>query len=126
MNYPKELSYAQTHEWVQKLPDGKLRVGISDFAQDALGDVVFVNLPMEGDAVTIGTAFADVESVKAVSEIFSPANGVVTAVNEFVLNNPEAVNEDPYGAWLIEVGEVTEVAQLLSSTQYGEHTQKEG
>ena len=86
MNYPNELKYSKSHEWV-KTEDGLTLVGISDFAQDALGDVVFINLPGEGDQVTAGEAFGDVESVKAVSDLVSPVTGVVAAVNEELMDH---------------------------------------
>ena len=105
MLYPVELQYSKSHEWV-KVEDGVTVVGISDFAQNALGDVVFVNLPAEGDGVTAGEAFGDVESVKAVSDLVSPVTGTVCAVNEELLDAPEKLNSDPYGAWLIKVENV--------------------
>ena len=96
MNFPAELKYSKSHEWVRM--DGKIAVvGISDFAQDALGDVVFINLPTEGDAVTAGESFGDVESVKAVSDIISPVSGTICAVNEALADAPETLNSDPYG-----------------------------
>ena len=98
MNFPAELKYSKSHEWVRM--DGEIAVvGISDFAQDALGDVVFINLPTEGDAVTAGESFGDVESVKAVSDIISPVSGTICAVNEALADAPETLNSDPYGAW---------------------------
>ena len=117
MNNPKELKYAKTHEWVKK-EEEVYTVGLTDFAQDALGDIVFVNLPEVGDAVTSGEAFCDVESVKAVSDVFSPVTGVVCAVNEELLDNPALINEDCYGAWLIKVNEVTEEEELLDAEEY--------
>ena len=116
MNNPKELKYAKTHEWVKK-EEEVYTVGLTDFAQDALGDIVFVNLPEVGDAVTSGEAFCDVESVKAVSDVFSPVTGVVCAVNEELLDNPALINEDCYGAWLIKVNEVTEGEELLDAEE---------
>ena len=107
MNYPKELSYAKTHEWVRKDGDTYI-IGITDYAQHALGDVVFVNLPQEGDEVTAAESFGDVESVesfgdvesvKAVSDIMSPVSGTICAVNEELADSPELLNSDPYGAW---------------------------
>ena len=114
---PAELSYTASHEWVSA-EGGVYTIGLTDFAQDALGDLVFVNLPQEGDEVTAGEAFADVESVKAVSDVFSPVTGVVVEVNEALLDAPESINEDPYGAWFVRVGEVTEVAELLDAEAY--------
>jgi glycine cleavage system H protein len=110
--------FSMTHEWVEFSNDATARVGISDFAQKELGDLVFVNLPAVGDAVTAGTAFADVESVKAVSDVNSPVTGTVTAVNEALLDNPELINQDPYGSWFVEVGDVTARGELLAEDEY--------
>ena len=117
MNYPTNLQYSKSHEWV--MTDGDVAVvGISDFAQDALGDVVFVNLPQEGDTVTAGEPFGDVESVKAVSDLISPLSGTVCAVNEELLDAPEMLNSDPYGAWIIKVENVSGSEELLSASDY--------
>ena len=118
MNFPKELLYSDSHEWVLKLPGGKVRVGLTDFAQHELGDLVFVNLPQVGDHMEIGDSFCDVESVKAVSEVLSPVTGTVTATNEDLSATPESINADPYGAWLIEVGSVTGFAELMDAAAY--------
>ena len=117
MKYPEELQYTKSHEWI-KTEDGVTLVGISDYAQDALGDAVFVNLPGEGDEVTAGEAFGDVESVKAVSDLISPVTGVVCAVNEDLLDAPELLNSDPYGAWIMKVENVTETEALLDAGSY--------
>ena len=117
MLYPVELQYSKSHEWI-KTEDGLTLVGISDFAQDALGDVVFINLPGEGDQVTAGEAFGDVESVKAVSDLVSPVTGVVAAINEELLDAPEMLNSDPYGAWIMKVENVTESEELLDASDY--------
>ena len=119
MNYPTDLKYSKTHEWVKE-EDGVFVVGLTDYAQEALGDIVFINLPEEGDAVTAGDSFSDVESVKAVSDVFSPVSGVVAEVNEELLDNPALVNEDPYGAWLIKVSDVTDTEELLDAAGYEE------
>ena len=111
------LWYTKTHEWVQETADG-ITVGITDFAQEALGDLVFVNLPEVGDPVIAGESFSDVESVKAVSEVFSPATGVVTEVNEALLDNAALINEAPYDAWLIRIGEITDHEELLDGAAY--------
>ena len=125
MLYPVELQYSKSHEWV-KVEDGVTVVGISDFAQNALGDVVFVNLPAEGDGVTAGDAFGDVESVKAVSDLVSPVTGTVCAVNEELLDAPELLNSDPYGAWLIEVENVEGSEELLDAAAYEAFCTEEG
>ena len=125
MLYPVELQYSKSHEWV-KAEDGVTVVGISDFAQNALGDVVFVNLPAEGDSVAAGEAFGDVESVKAVSDLVSPVTGTVSAVNEELLDAPEMLNSDPYGAWLIKVENVEGSEELLDAAAYEAFCTEEG
>lgn len=117
---PAELKYAKSHEWV-KIEDGTATIGLSDYAQNALGDLVFVNLPEEGDEVTAGEAFGDVESVKAVSDVFSPVSGTVCAINEELLDAPETINQDPYGAWFIKVENVGETKELLDADAYEAH-----
>ena len=125
MNYPVDLKYSKSHEWV-KYEDGVAIIGISDFAQDALGDVVFVNLPAVGDEVTACEVFGDVESVKAVSDLISPVSGVVCEINEELEDSPETLNEDPYGAWIIKVENVTAEEDLLDSDAYEAHCAEEG
>jgi len=125
MNYPTELKYSKSHEWI-KYEDGVAIIGISDFAQDALGDVVFVNLPAVGDEVTAGESFGDVESVKAVSDLISPVSGVICEVNEELEDSPENLNEDPYGAWIIKVENVTAEEELLDAAAYEAHCAEEG
>jgi glycine cleavage system H protein len=115
-----ELRYTKDHEWV-KLEGGNGRVGITDHAQQQLGDVVFVELPKQGTAVTAGSKFGTVESVKAVSELFSPVTGVVAEVNDALQSKPETVNSDPYGAaWMIVVTlkDASEVGGLMTAEQY--------
>ena len=118
MNFPAELKYSKSHEWVSM--DGDVAVvGISDFAQDALGDVVFINLPEVGDDVTAGDPFGDIESVKAVSDLISPVSGTVCAVNEELLDAPELVNQDPYDAWIIKVDNISkEEDDMLDAEAY--------
>mgnify|MGYP000829030528 CR=1 FL=1 len=125
MLYPVELQYSKSHEWV-KVEDGVTVVGISDFAQNALGDVVFVNLPAEGDGVTAGDAFGDVESVKAVSDLISPVSGAVCAVNEDLLDQPELLNKEPYDAWIIKVENITDTEELLDAAAYEAFCAEEG
>lgn len=125
MNYPIDLKYSKSHEWI-RYEDGVAVIGISDFAQDALGDVVFVNLPVVGDEVTAGEAFGDVESVKAVSDLISPVSGVVLEINEELEDSPENLNEDPYGAWIIKVENVTDEEELLSAEAYEALCAEEG
>ncbi len=125
MNYPAELKYSKDHEWVRFEGDTAF-IGISDFAQDALGDVVFINLPGEGDEAVAGETFGDVESVKAVSDLVSPVSGTITAVNEALIDAPETLNADPYGAWIIKVEGVTATEELLDAAAYEAFCQQEG
>lgn len=124
MNIPANLKYTKSHEWVREF-EGGVEIGLTDFAQSELGDLVFVNLPQAGDAVTAGESFADVESVKAVSDVFSPVTGVVSQVNEELLDSPEKINQHPYDAWLIRVREVTDAEEYLDAAAY-EAVAKEG
>jgi len=118
MNFPKELLYSKSHEWVKFLDAATALVGISDHAQDALGDLVFVNLPQENDAIKAGEPFADVESVKAVSDVYSPVTGTVAEINEALLDSPELLNQKPYEAWMIKVVDITDREDLLSAEDY--------
>lgn len=124
MNYPADLKYSKSHEWV-KYENGVAIIGISDFAQDALGDVVFVNLPEIGEETTAGEAFGDVESVKAVSDLVSPVSGTVCEVNTELEDAPELLNEDCYGTWIIKVENVTEEEELLDAAAYEAHCAEE-
>ena len=126
MNTPEHLRYTKSHEWILFADDGTAKVGLTDHAQDALGDLVFVNLPQVGDELTCGEALGDVESVKAVSDVYSPVTGTVKAVNEDLLDTPEAINADPYGAWLVEVEDITDQEELLDAAAYEAHCAQEG
>ena len=117
MNFPTDLKYSKSHEWLKMEGDVAV-IGITDFAQDALGDVVFINLPGVGDAVTAGDAFGDVESVKAVSDLVSPVSGEIVEVNEALADAPEALNSDPYGSWIIKVSGITDTEELLDAAAY--------
>ena len=125
MNFPAELKYTKDHEWMVMEGDVAV-IGISDFAQDALGDVVFINLPEVGDTVTAGESFGDVESVKAVSDVNSPVTGVIVAVNEDLADSPENLNSDPYGSWIIKVEQITETEELLDAAAYEAFCAEEG
>ena len=125
MNTPEHLRYTKSHEWVLFAGDGTAKVGLTDHAQEALGDLVFVNLPEVGDALTCGETLGDVESVKAVSDIYSPVTGTVKAVNEDLLDAPESINADPYGAWLVEVEAITDQEELLDAAAYEAHCAEE-
>lgn len=122
MNIPKELRYSEEHEWV-KVEGDKVRIGITDFAQSELGDIVFVELPSVGDEVTADEPFGSVESVKTVSELYAPVSGKVVEVNEELDDNPEYVNESPYEkAWMIvvEPTDINDVEKLMTAEQYEE------
>jgi len=118
MEIKNDRMYTKSHEWVLFEDDRTALVGLSDFAQQELGDLVFVNLPQEGDALQKGEPFADVESVKAVSDVYSPVTGTVSAVNEALLDNPEKINEAPYDAWFCRITDVSGKADLLSAEIY--------
>ena len=118
MNVPKELMYTKSHEWVKTVDETTVVVGLTDYAQDALGDLVFVNLPEPGDDVTAGEAFSDVESVKAVSDVLSPVTGQVEEINEELLDSPESVNQSPYDAWFIKVKDVSGKEELMDGEAY--------
>ena len=111
MTYPEHLKYAKSHEWVEFLEDGSARIGMTDYAQDQMGDLVFVNLP---------EPFGDVESVKAVSDVYSPVTGVVAEINEDLLDSPESINSDPYGAWMIRISDIEDKEELMSAQEYEE------
>ena len=120
MNIPEDLRYSPDHEWA-RLEDGKVRVGITDYAQDALGDVVFVQVPDVGAAVSAGDSFSEVESTKSVSDIYAPVSGTVVEVNADLADNPERINEDPYGeGWIcvIEPNDASELDKLLDAEGY--------
>ena len=121
MNLPENLLYSEEHEWIEKLDDNKVRIGITEFARDELGDIVFVELPEEDDEVEVGESFGSVESVKTVSELYSPVTGTVLEVNEDLDDEPEAVNESPYEkAWMVvvELSDASELDNLLSAADY--------
>ena len=120
MDYPEDLRYTSEHEWA-RAEDGRVRVGITDFAQDALGDVVYVDVPEEGTEVQAGEAFGEVESTKSVSDLFSPVSGRVVERNPRLADNPELINQEPYGeGWIIavEMAEPSELQGLMDATAY--------
>lgn len=122
MSTPKDLRYSEEHEWI-RVEDGKVRVGITHFAQSELGDIVFVELPQVGDEVQLNDPFGSVESVKTVSELYAPVTGKVIEVNTELEDSPELVNESPYEkAWMIvvEPNDISEVESLLTPEQYDE------
>jgi glycine cleavage system H protein len=117
MNIPENLKYTSEHEWVRFDADGRAVVGITEYAQQSLGDIVYVELPEIGRKVNAGEAVVTVESVKAVSDVFSPLEGTVNNVNEGLIDAPELINQDPYRAWLFKLSD-WRPAELLSSAEY--------
>ena len=124
-NIPADLKYTASHEWVRAEADGTLTVGITEFAQDALGDIVFVELPKVGNSYTAGDDAAVVESVKAASDIYAPVSGEVIAVNDAVADSPESINSDAYGAWLFKIkpADAAAIDGLLDAAAYGKTTE---
>lgn len=121
MSVPKDLLYSKDHEWVKKEADGKIRVGITEFAQKELGDIVFVELPELGDKLNAGDTFGSVESVKTVSELYAPVSGKIAEINDSLEDSPEFVNESPYEkAWMVELESVdpSDFDQLLDAAAY--------
>jgi len=128
-NVPSNLKFAESHEWVLDNGDGTVTVGISDHAQELLGDVVFVELPEVGRELNAGEEFSLVESVKAASDIYSPVSGEIVAVNETLEDAPESINEEPYdGAWIakIKLSEASELEKLLDASAYEQKVAEEG
>jgi glycine cleavage system H protein len=124
MNIPGDLRYSAEHEWV-RVQGTRARIGITDYAQDALGDIVFVDLPSVGSAVEVGGQFGEVESTKSVSEIYAPVSGTVAAVNNARTSNPERINQDPYGeGWIceVELASDADLSGLLDAAAYGDLT----
>jgi len=127
MEFPKDLKYTKEHEWV-RLEGNVATIGITDYAQDSLGDVVYVELPQEGGVVTKNEPFGVVESVKAVSDLYSPVSGSVVEVNDAIVDSPEAINEDPYGdAWMIkvEVSGKGDLSDLMTAEDYQKFIEEE-
>ena len=117
MSVREGLLYTKSHEWV-KMEGDTAWVGLTDFAQSELGNLVFVNLPEEDNTVVMGEAFADVESVKAVSDVFSPVTGTVVEINEELQDSPEKINDEPYEAWFVKIADVTDKEEFLSAAEY--------
>ena len=124
MNIPADLKYTESHEWVRAEADGTYTVGITEYAQDALGDIVFVELPKVGKSYTAGDDAAVVESVKAASDIYAPVSGEVVAVNEAVAASPESINSNAYSAWLFKLkpSDPNSINGLLDADAYGKNT----
>lgn len=125
-NYPATYKYTKEHEWIE-LSGKEGKVGITDYAQNSLGDIVFVDLPKVGASVEKGKVFGSVESVKAVSDLYSPVSGKVTAINEELTSSPEKINADAHGAWImkIELANAADASDLLSNDQYETYIKEE-
>lgn len=126
MQIPEALKYAENHEWVRLEDDGMVVVGISDYAQDALGDIVYVDLPEVGRTVDAGEGFAEVESTKSVNDVYSPVAGEITAINEALFDTPELVNQDPYQqGWFVKVdpAEGATLDSLMDAAAYRAYTE---
>ena len=123
-NIPSDLQYTKEHEWVAPTSTAlRIRMGITDYAQGALGDIVYVQMPKVGEAVVADKVCGEVESTKSVSEIYAPVSGTVVAINDALSNSPESINSDPYGAgWLAKIEVATAPSDLLTAAQYGEIT----
>ena len=117
MNFPENLKYTKDHVWVKKDGD-TAKIGITDYAQDQLGDILFVDLPAVGDTLTAGETFTEVESSKTASEIPAPISGEVVAVNDALDDTPEAINENAYDAWIVEVKTDDDLSGLISASDY--------
>ncbi|MEI6038274.1 MAG: glycine cleavage system protein GcvH [Actinomycetes bacterium] len=118
-NTPENVTYTKDHEWVLENPDGTVRMGITDYAQSALGDIVYIQLPKIDATIKGGAVCGEVESTKSVSEIYAPVEGKVVRVNEKLETNPELINSDPYGdGWIAEISDVVRTEQLLSASEY--------
>ncbi|MFC2661871.1 MAG: glycine cleavage system protein GcvH [Eubacterium sp.] len=124
MSNPQDLKYSKSHEWV-RIDGDTAYIGITDHAQESLGDLVFVNLPEVDDEITTGDPFGDVESVKAVSDLLAPVDGVVAEVNEELLDAPEKINEEPYDSWMIKITEIGDTDDLLDADEYERFVEEE-
>jgi glycine cleavage system H protein len=127
VEYPQELRYTKQHEWARDEGEGRIRVGITEYAQDALGDVVYVDMPDIGTEVTAGQPFGEVESTKSVSDVYAPVSGTVIERNAALEDRPELVNGEPYGdGWMIAVqADASALAELLDSAAYAEFVEQE-
>lgn len=121
MTFPEELKYSRDDEWVKMIDETTAIIGITDYAQHEMGDLVFINLPMVGDQAEAGSALCDIESVKAVSDVISPVTGEITEINEELADAPETLNNDPYGAWIAKVENITDFEELLTAEEYKEY-----
>ncbi len=125
MNFPEELKYTDSHEWVKMLDEQTALIGLTEYAQSELGDLVFVNLPEADTELSAGEAMADVESVKAVSDVYSPVTGRVEEVNEELMDHPEFINETPYESWLVKAADIADTVNLMTAQEYAALVEQE-
>ncbi len=121
MEIKKGLKYTKSHEWILESAQNTIKIGITDYAQEQMGDIVYVDLPTVGDGVSIGDVFTNIESVKAVSDVYSPVNGTISAVNEELIDAPESINSSPYDSWLAEIENIDDSETFMSDAEYEEY-----
>ncbi len=112
------IKFTKSHEWVKFIDENTAYIGITDYAQKELGDIVYIDLPEIDDKLEVGVSFTDIESVKAVSEVFSPVEGMILEVNQELDDSPELINESPYDTWIIKVGNISKTANLITEEEY--------
>ena len=117
--------YTKTHEWVEIADDGTAKVGITDFAQEELGDIVYINLPEKGQEVEKGEVLADIESVKTAEDVYSPVSGTIVNINEELIESPECINEDAFGAWFAEIALCMDADDLMTAEEYEQYLEDE-
>ena len=118
MNKNMSIKFTKSHEWVKFIDENTAYIGITDYAQKELGDIVYIDLPEIDDKLEVGVSFTDIESVKAVSEVFSPVEGMILEVNQELDDSPELINESPYDTWIIKVGNISKTANLITEEEY--------
>lgn len=121
MEIPENLMYTETHEWMKQLRDGRVAIGITQYAADSLGEMVYLTLPELEQGLLAGEAFAEIESASAQCEVISPVDGIVSEINEVLLDEPELINDMPYDSWLVKVDEVTDGVDLMTAEEYEEY-----
>lgn len=125
MSLPKDLLYTKTHEWVEIIDGNLARVGITDYAQEELGDIVYVNLPEKGQEIEKGEVLADIESVKTAEDVYSPVSGSIVDINEELIDSPEAINENAFDAWFVEVSLCADTEDLMTAEEYEQYIEEE-
>lgn len=121
MYIPEDLIYTESHEWIKQLEDDTVLIGLTDYAQENLGSIVYVGLPEVEQGLLSGESFSDVESVKAVSDVYSPVDGIVSEINASLLDSPELINESPYDSWFIKAKNVTVSMKVMTAAEYADY-----